>query len=850
MQFLARERAAAVRLLLLLCFAPLGAFCQFEIAGSQLLHEGEPFLVRGVVYANAPIGAPGQATLGASSCLYPRDFPLIAGLGANTIRTRERVSPADRVFRRSLASAGLYWIAGFPVAPYLGSGGSLDAAALRVRILDDLSAYAEAWADEPRLLAVSIDGVEEQAFYELLAEAAARLRAERPQVLLTSSVPSAREIGAFDRSTQDVQQPDLDFWSLDLSGRAELSSALAEASGKTAKPILVSGFGVDAFDAIVSAADLDAQARYAELLAEELNAVVRAGAYRALGSVYAELSDQWHLGGPDPNVHGAGGRQEEASPDGFFNAAWAGLFGLTRSGAPGLDSLRPRPAYHALAGVWEGFAPPELSAAEPPSISAEGVRNAASGAAVLAPGALLEVAGESLASATRQTLTPADLPFHLGAVSLCFDGAASPLYLAEPELLRGVVPWSARTGVGQAVVFRAGAASMPVAAEARPAAPGILPGGVLRPGLPCPVNEANGVPPGAYLEIYGSGLGAPAAPQRDGVGAAAPVEAAEAPSASFAGFAIPVLYSGLLPGAPGVYQTNVRIPEEAGAGPGALRLRSAGAGSNSHPIRVLGQQDAPGLALAPLPADEIVVQEGGPAQTVHLKLEGRNGFCSLVRFVVSGLPPGVKASIPVGLPGQRIPLTVWAEPGAARAQGAEVTVAAVSTLPQSPTRALRVTVLPGSGDIRLRVVSGGWLSGTPQASFVLEDRVLHRAHGGGPGRGFNFVTIHPQSGTVGPVRHFDTWASDEAVTAMESFLRGLPQGLLVLGAIADDGVLNISDQTRAILRESLGASQIDSVQYQWSWAIIARVGAERPMAEGATRDQAVTLDRTLSFPLP
>jgi hypothetical protein len=244
------------------------------------------------------------------------------------------------------------------------------------------------------------------------------------------------------------------------------------------------------------------------------------------------------------------------------------------------------------------------------------------------------------------------------------------------------------------------------------------------------------------------------------------------------------------------------------------------------------------------------VQEGGPAQTVELKLEGRNGFCSLVRFVVSGLPPGVKASIPVGLPGQRVPLTLWAEPGAARVKAAEATVAAASTLPLNPSRSFRVTVLPGSGDIRLRVVSAGWLSGAPEASFTLEDRVLYRAHGGGPGRGFNFLTIHPQTGTVGAVRHFDTWESDEAVTAMESYLRSLPPGMLVLGAIADDGTLKITDQTRAILRETLGASQIDLIQYQWSWAIVGRVGAERPMAEGAMRDEAVMLDRTLSFPLP
>ena len=100
---------------------------------------------------------------------------------------------------------------------------------------------------------------------------------------------------------------------------------------------------------------------------------------------------------------------------------------------------------------------------------------------------------------------------------------------------------------------------------------------------------------------------------------------------------------------------------------------------------------------------------------------------------------------------------MWAEPGAARVEGAAVTVTAASTLPQRPVQQVRVTVLPASGDIRLWVVSGGWLSGTPEASFMLEDRVLYQTQGGGPGRGFNFLTIDPATGVVGQVRRFDTW---------------------------------------------------------------------------------------------
>jgi hypothetical protein len=195
-------------------------------------------------------------------------------------------------------------------------------------------------------------------------------------------------------------------------------------------------------------------------------------------------------------------------------------------------------------------------------------------------------------------------------------------------------------------------------------------------------------------------------------------------------------------------------------------------------------------------------------------------------------------------------LTLWAEPGAARVADAAVTVTAVSTLAARPVQTVPVTVLPGSGDIRLRVVSGGWLSGTPEASFSLEDQVLYRVHGGGPGRGFNFLTLDPQTGVVGDARHFDTWESEDAVIALESYLRGLPAGTVIMGAIADDGTLKITDQTRNLIRERLGSALIELVQYQWSWGILSRVGAARPMAESMEADETVVLERTLSFPLP
>jgi hypothetical protein len=310
-----------------------------------------------------------------------------------------------------------------------------------------------------------------------------------------------------------------------------------------------------------------------------------------------------------------------------------------------------------------------------------------------------------------------------------------------------------------------------------------------------------------------------------------------------------VVFSGLLAGAVGVYQTNVRVPVDIAPGVARLQLRQNALLSNAVEIQIAGEGDTPRLLLDALEPGALMVQAGGPPAMARVRIVGRNGFCGLVRFTVTGLPSGVRASIPVGVPGQTVPLNIWAEPGAPRAEDAAVTVTALSSLGET-RQTLRVTVLPALGDIRFRVVSGGWLSGSSLVSFEVDGRVVFQASGGGPGRGLSFLVADSQSGVLSPVRVFDTWGSEEAVVAMELFLKSLAPGQVVMAAVADDGSLLLTDETRRVVGETLGSQWIDSLSYQSSWAIVSRVGASQPIAEGLLLDEVVILDRILTFPMP
>ena len=209
----------------------------------------------------------------------------------------------------------------------------------------------------------------------------------------------------------------------------------------------------------------------------------------------------------------------------------------------------------------------------------------------------------------------------------------------------------------------------------------------------------------------------------------------------------------------------------------------------------------------------------------------------------------MEARIPVGVPGQTLSLSFEALAGAAAGEHT-VSLIGRSVIPETVARDVAVRVLPSQGAIDFRVVSGGFLSTAPVASFEMAGKLLYRVHGGGVGRGFNFLTIDPQSGVLGPVRAFDTWANDEDVVAMETYLKALPEGVVVLAAIADEGSAKITGATRRLLRENLASGLIERLAFRYSWAIVSRKGAARPIAEGLSPNGLVVLNETLTFPMP
>ena len=629
-----RRRFGGVFVLLILFVFEPAVRAGFEIRNRQLFLEDEAFLIRGVVYSVTPIGARWSDGPGPAGCLYARDFPLIAGMGANTVRTQAMISPEDDAFRGSLADAGLYWLAGFPLDRFYDPERSLSletgqGRALRSQILDEFRVYVEGWRDEGRVIAFVFGdevgrGYEEkfagsaEEFYSLLQDAGEVLAGvQGGTALLTTTVSDVSQIGNFTLGADDLSQPGLSFWSLNWVGGASLEELFLAVSDKTAKPFLVSAFGVDAYDQQGQTEDASTQADVGRTLASGIEVRLPGDVFPVLGGLWASYVDEWWRGGEDPSLHSMDGWQDQSFPDSYRNPAWFGLFRAESGATAGFDTLRPREAYFALAHTWGGLPPDELSAAALPVINEGGVVGAAGGRPAIAPGGLVSLEGEGFAFRSQSAGTTM-LPNHLGTLSACLGGEPVPLLFAGQTEIRGQVPWTTPLGVTEALVYRAGVASNPSAADVAAAAPGVFDRGVYRPGLPCPVDEANGIRPGSYLEVYGSGLGPVTAEVGTGFAPTGGVLTLNVPQSRLGSESIPVVYSGLLQGVVGVYQTNVFIPEDFAPSLVDLQLVQDGVSSNPHRLRIIDGDQEPGFSISGPTPNTVVVQEGVPLS---------DGFC-------------------------------------------------------------------------------------------------------------------------------------------------------------------------------------------------------------------------------
>jgi uncharacterized protein (TIGR03437 family) len=224
-----------------------------------------------------------------------------------------------------------------------------------------------------------------------------------------------------------------------------------------------------------------------------------------------------------------------------------------------------------------------------PTVSPNGVVNAASFAATTSPGALATVFGGNFAVANAGARAP--LPSSVEGVTVRVNGQLAPILYVASTQVNFQVPWETALGPATVTVAVNGGASNAVTVNVLGAAPGLFSSSgqaIVQNSnytLNGPTNPAKA---GSTIIAYLSGSGPVSPPVADG--AIAPlgtlVYANSSSSATIGPETAQVAFAGLAPGFVGLVQVNVVVPSDLPTGNYPLTVTIGSETSNSGAISV------------------------------------------------------------------------------------------------------------------------------------------------------------------------------------------------------------------------------------------------------------------------
>lgn len=237
----------------------------------------------------------------------------------------------------------------------------------------------------------------------------------------------------------------------------------------------------------------------------------------------------------------------------------------------------------------------------------------------LAPNSIATIYGTNLSfttSSTSGTLPGSTLPNTLEGVTVYVNNIAAHLFFVSPGQINFLIPYEITPGTVSIAVARQGAAGPSVKIPLNSTAPDLFAwsggAGTSATGLSNALNYAIAVhlsgalispdapaTAGEIIVLYAAGLGRVNPDTTSGrlVTSAAPIVASSQVQVTLAGVpsaASSILYAGLAPGFAGLYQINLRLPDNLPANP-EIRITAAGQTSLT-PLRL------PTRASEPMPA--------------------------------------------------------------------------------------------------------------------------------------------------------------------------------------------------------------------------------------------------------
>ncbi len=318
-----------------------------QISGRQLLINGNPYQVRGVCYQPTPIGVDGQFGLSDDTRIFQRDFPLLNQMGSNTIRTWGKVNT------NLLNYANQYntkVVAGF----WVDYNANLWDPTTRNNIISDFRDYVGQYKDHPALLAWGLGNEQNyfngnnSAWYSLTNEMAkAAYEIEGPGYHPVSIING--EINNIGDPTPGTETDDasldyIDMWASNVYRGYNFGNFFQDYAGKSQKPLLISEYGIDAWDNANGQEYPETQSEWNKHQWEQIKA---ANGISVGGTIMAYSDEWWKAGNPWSQDYG-GYIINGAHPDGYSNEEWWGLVKVKYNGLGQIDTVIPRETFYTL----------------------------------------------------------------------------------------------------------------------------------------------------------------------------------------------------------------------------------------------------------------------------------------------------------------------------------------------------------------------------------------------------------------------------------------------------------------------------------------------------------------------
>ena len=301
-----------------------------RVEGRRLVVDCAPYHVRGVNWNPVPRGATHPAGLDYDG-LAPTDVPLMQAAGINTVRTYEALadtSVLDRLFAAGIrVLSTVYGYGGDPASVVTARvNAAKNHPAILGWVLGNEWNYNGLYTDLSH--ADSLARINEAAALVKAADTA------HPVITVYGEVPTTATLGAM---------PDINVWGINAYRGIGFGDLFTTWEARSEKPMFLSEYGADAYNANLPGYDPMSQAEATAALTEELleqsSALTADGV--TLGGTIFEWADEWWKAG-NPNTQEAGGVAPGGGPhpDQTFNEEYWGVVDIDRNPRPAYDELR------------------------------------------------------------------------------------------------------------------------------------------------------------------------------------------------------------------------------------------------------------------------------------------------------------------------------------------------------------------------------------------------------------------------------------------------------------------------------------------------------------------------------